>query len=279
MVWGASFVVTRIALQSFTPVGLVATRLALATALLVAISAWTKRPLLPAPPDRLPCLLLGSVLGAHLFLQALGLRYTSAISAGWIIAFTPVPIALGGWIFLRQRLSGAGWGGIAVATAGIMMVIASVTPGFAQARTGDALQLVSCVTWTIYTLGAAPAVARNGALAVTTITTGAAAAILLTASAWSGILAADLTASAALSIIYLGVICGAVAYYLWYSAVRQHGVARAGSYLYLEPFVTVATSAALIGEPITLPVIAGGMVVLLGVWLVARGTRVPAGDT
>jgi len=66
-----------------------------------------------------------------------------------------------------------------------------------------------------------------------------------------------------------------VGYFLWYKALDEHGAARVGSYLYLEPFVTVGVAAALIGEPVRLPVVAGGILVLLGVWRVARGTIRP----
>src|SRR5262245_52270641 len=178
VVWGASFVATRIALRTFTPAGLVAARFVSASLLLAAIARWSGRKIVPAPRDRLLCAALGALLGFHLYMQAVGLRFTSAISAGWIIAFSPVPIAIAGLVFLRERLAWTGWCGIGIATAGILSIILSTTPGFAYARTGDALQLASCLTWTIYTIASAGVVSRNGALGVSAATMGSAAVFL-----------------------------------------------------------------------------------------------------
>jgi len=277
-VWGASFVATRIALESFTPIGLVAVRMVAGTAVLVAAGFVTRRSILPARGDRWIALLLGVILGGHILLQAIGLRYTSAMNAGWIIGFTPIPIALGGWFFLRQRLSPAAWAGLLVATSGVVLIIAATTPGFAEARTGDALQLLSCFTWALYTLAGAGAVARNGALRITVPAMAASAVLLAAFVPWAGILHRPLTAASALATAFLGLVCSGAGFLLWYAALREHGAARAGSYLYLEPFVTVAVSAALLGEPISGSVVAGGVLVLAGVWAVARGSVRPAID-
>jgi drug/metabolite transporter (DMT)-like permease len=249
--------------------------MAVAAAFLVGLCRWAGRPVLPARADLAVVALLGAVLGLHTLIQAFGLRYTSAVNSGWIIAFTPVPIALGGQLLLGQRLSTGGWTGVAVATSGIALIVASTTPGFAQARTGDALQLASCLTWAVYTLSATGVVARNGSLRVTAPATTAGAATLAAATGWSGVLSGSPTGRSLAAVAFLGVVCGGIGYYLWYSALREHGAARIGSYLYLEPFVTVVTSAALLDEPITAPVVGGGVLVLIGVWAVARGTRAP----
>ncbi len=277
-VWGASFVATRIALESFTPVGLVAVRMVLGAAVLVAAGIVTRRSILPAASDLPVALLLGALLGGHSLIQAIGLRYTSAINAGWIIGFSPVPIALGGWLLLKQRLGAAAWAGFVVATAGVVLIIATTTPGFVEARTGDVLQVFSCFTWALYTLAGAGAVARNGALRVTVPAIAGGAITLAAAVPWSGVLHHPLTASSATAVSFLGILCTGAGFLLWYSVLREHGAARAGSYLYLEPFVTLAVSAALLGEPISASVVAGGVLVLAGVWAVARGSVRPAID-
>lgn len=274
-IWGSSFVATRLALESFTVFGLVGVRLLLGAAVLLAAGAATGRTLLPQGRDRRLALLLGVVLAVHTLVQALGLQYTSAISTGWIIGFAPVPITLGGWIFLRQRLTGPGWLGVAVATGGVALIISATTPGFAQARTGDLLQLLSCGTWALYTLAGAAAVARAGAFRMTLPATGSAAVIMALLVPATGLLHAPLTPSTAAAAAFLGLICSGFGYLLWNAALRECGAAVVGSYLYLEPFVTVAVSFAVLGEPVGPAVAGGGLLVLLGVYAVARGSRRP----
>jgi drug/metabolite transporter (DMT)-like permease len=273
--WGASFVFTRIALRSFNPFGLVAIRLLTGSFLLFAIARARGGPMLPARADVPVCTFLGLVLSLHLLIQAYGLQYTSAIHTGWIIGFIPVTIALGAHLLGKQRIARVGWVGVAVGAGGVLIVTSASLPGFAQARLGDLLQVCSCLTWTVYTLAAATPVARSGALRVTALGMGVAAIVVTVATAGTGLLRGAMTLETVLALGFLGFLCSGWAYYLWFQALIEHGPARVGSLLYLEPFVTLGTAAAMLREPVTGHAILGGGAVLFGVWLVAKGARTP----
>ena len=275
VVWGASFVATRIALETLNPVALVAIRLLLGAGLLAVILRATGHRVLPTHADRTTCGLLGVVIAAHLLLQARGLDYTSAINTGWIIGFIPVCIAVGAQLLGQQRLARLGWIGVAVGTAGVLLVTLEKPPDFAHARLGDLLQIASCLTWTLYTLASAGVIARQGALRVTTFAMGAAALLCTIAALGTGALRAPLTAEAVLAIAFLGLLCSGVGYYLWFAATHERGPTRIAALLYLEPFVTLAVATTLMNEPITRSAILGGLCVLLGVYLVSRGSRPP----
>jgi drug/metabolite transporter (DMT)-like permease len=270
-VWGASFVATRIALESFSPFGLIAFRLLAAAVLLGIVVRARGGRMLPAPADRPVCLLLGATLAVHLLVQAYGLQYTSAMNTGWIIGFIPVTIALGAHLLRQQRLKLIGWLGVAVGTGGVLTVTAVAPPDFAHARFGDILQIASCFTWTIYTLAGAGPIARNGALRVTMFAVGSAAVLVTLASLGTGVMAHPVTPRALIALAFLGLICSGVAYYVWFAASHDRGPTRVAALLYFEPFVTLLTAAALLHEPITPNAIAGGLIVLVGVWLVGRG--------
>jgi drug/metabolite transporter (DMT)-like permease len=79
-----------------------------------------------------------------------------------------------------------------------------------------------------------------------------------------------LTSAGWVSIVYLGVCCSGLAYTYWYDALRVLPTARVGSLLYLEPVVTVMVAAVVLKEPITLASIAGGAVIVGGVWVATR---------
>ncbi|UCG34079.1 MAG: DMT family transporter, partial [Phycisphaerales bacterium] len=260
----------------FTPFGLVASRLTLGTGVLMAICLLRRSPVLPRAGDRGVCLFLGVVLGGHLLLQTLGLQHTTAIHTSWIIAFIPVTIAVGAWLFLRQGLRVGGWIGVAVATSGVLLVTLKEPPDFSRARFGDLLQLSSCLTWTVYTLVAAGPVARNGSLRITTPVLFVAAVVLAGPAAGTGLVtAAGLSFKGMAVMAFLGLVCNGLAYYLWFRAVDEHGPTRSGSYIYLEPFVTIGIASSLLGEPVTLSALAGGLCVLAGVYLVAKGSSRP----
>ncbi len=276
LVWGASFIATRFALEAFTPFGLVATRLSAGCLLLGLTLRVTGMPLLPDRRDWPTCLLLGFVLTAHLAVQATGLLFTSAIHTGWIIGFIPAVTAVGAHLLRKQYVTRIGWWGTAIGTAGIVCVLLSKSPDFHRAPVGDLLQLVSCVTWAICTLAAVDAVKRSGALRITTAGMAVAAVITTVTSLVTGVRSGPLKPSALAAVLFLGPICSGVAYYLWFAAQRDVGPARAGALIYIEPFVALVTGMVLGGERAEFAALVGGLCVLAGVWLVAHGVRQPA---
>ena len=275
--WGVSFVALRHALEGFTPFGLVATRLAAGAALLYALLALRGDGLLPSRADLGLCALLGAILGGHLSIQSYAMKLTSAINAGWIVAFIPVNIALGAQLFLAQRLRALGWGGVALASAGVVTVAMSDPPDVADATSGDLLMLGSCVTWATYTLAASGPVARNGALRVTAFAMAVASVLAAPAALRNGFLDGPATPRVLLSTAFLGLCCSGIAFAIWARAVDRDGAARAGAMVYFQPFVTLFASALLLREPITWHALVGGPIVLAGVWLMSRGVeRKPA---
>ena len=62
---------------------------------------------------------------------------------------------------------------------------------------------------------------------------------------------------------------------MWFAAMEDHGPARVGALLYIEPFVALATGALVLGEQVTPNAVLGGICVLAGVWLVAKGSVKP----
>ncbi|NOT00508.1 MAG: DMT family transporter [Phycisphaerales bacterium] len=271
--WGASFVVTRVALESWHPVGLVSARLWMGLTLIGTTIVLLRRPLLPDRRDWPACILLGLVLGVHLLLQAFGLLYTTAVRTGFIIGLIPVPIAIAAHLFGRQRLNATGWGGVALGAAGMLLVTTKSLDQFADARFGDALQVISCFTWAFYTVYGSRAVSRNGALRVTFASIAVAAVVCTIAGFKTGFTVRNPDAFAWLSAAFLGFICNGVAYFLWVKAVDEQGPTRVGAMIYFEPFITLLVAVVTIHERVAIQSLIGGVIIVAGVLLVARGSR------
>jgi len=184
-----------------------------------------------------------------------------------------VTTAIGAQVFLARPLTRLGWLGIAVATAGVVGVTLHDPAGLLDATLGDSLQLLSCITWAIYALAGVRAVEENGALRVAGFSTLVAGALLAPVALGTGwtVAAPDLIGWG--TVVYLGLLCNAAAFTLWYRSQRVHGVHRTGATLYFEPFVTLFAATLLLGEEIGARVLVGGLVMLGGVWLVGRGAR------
>ena len=69
------------------------------------------------------------------------------------------------------------------------------------------------------------------------------------------------------SLLYLGVLGSALAYIGYYDGLRRIGATRAGVFIALNPLTAVVCGAWLLGEPLTWPMLGGGAVILLGIYL------------
>jgi drug/metabolite transporter (DMT)-like permease len=72
------------------------------------------------------------------------------------------------------------------------------------------------------------------------------------------------------ALIFLGVACSGLAYIFWYAALTRLEATETSALLYFEPLVTQAVAWSFLGEPLTLAIVLGGSVILIGVWLVGR---------
>jgi drug/metabolite transporter (DMT)-like permease len=273
---GTSFIATRIALRCFDPLTIVAARFVLGAALLFLVLRVRGEKLFPERADRPRCALLGLVIAAHLLIQAFAMQHTSAIHSGWIVGFSPVAIALGAQLFLRERLRAIGWLGAACASAGVFVVTLAKTPDFSRAGTGDLLMLSSCLSWAAYTLLGSRPVATSGSLRVNAFSMSVAAAVaglaLLASAPAGGLVAGDGDLrDGLLAVLFLGCICNGVSFAIWARVVERFGAAQTGALLYFQPFVTLIAALLVLHEPLGAPALLGGPLVLFGVALVRRG--------
>ena len=95
----------------------------------VAMLHWLKKP--PDEPPLTPrtrrLLFFESFLGNFLFTLCMitGVKLTTAVSAGVILAAIPAAVAVLSWLFLRERVAARVWAGVACAVLGIALVALS----------------------------------------------------------------------------------------------------------------------------------------------------------
>lgn len=277
VVWGWSFVATKICLAQLRPFELLGLRFAIALpvlGILLRVRGVGLRPGLREP--RL--LAIGALLiGVHFFVQFTGLVYTSATNTGWIIATTPLVMAVLAYAVLRERLSLRSWCGVALATGGIVVLVSQgkVRDLGWLGSIGDWLILASAHTWALYTIATRDLVRRQDPQAVTFLVlipvSALSVAAMVFASDWHAV--ASLDFEVVLSLVYLGVVATALGHWLWQVGVQQVGAAEAGLYLYLEPIATTVLAVSYLGEPILATTLLGGGLVVLGVWFGTRRVR------
>ena len=95
-----------------------------------------------------------TVFSAHFLLQTWALEFTSATNTGWIVAVSPLTIALLAALVLKEPIPPAMRLGLAIATFGIVLLVSrgELVSLDWLASLGDWLALVSTLTWATYTI-------------------------------------------------------------------------------------------------------------------------------
>jgi drug/metabolite transporter (DMT)-like permease len=224
--------------------------------------------------DLAPLAAGGIILTAHFLIQIAGLTMTTATNTAWIITVTPLALAVLSFVFLRERLGRGGMAGIAVATAGIFLLVSRgrLTDLEWLRSTGDWLALASAFTWASYTVVTRDLVRRTDPLVVSFgVFLIAAAVIVIPFTVTTDFAAVGaLTPSAIASLLFLAIGGLVIGNWCWQIGVARLGATRAGLYLYLEPLSTLALAIPLLGETFGLAAAAGAGLVLVGVYLGQR---------
>jgi drug/metabolite transporter (DMT)-like permease len=278
IIWGGTFSATKIALKEVSPATIVWIRFGIGVLVLGATVLARKQFAIPEKSEWAYFALLG-FLGVtfHQWLQANGLKTAQATTTAWIVATTPVFIAILGWLVLKEKMGWLRMGGIALAALGVVLIVSKGDVGAMftgkAGNIGDLLVLISAPNWAVFSILSRRELARHPAARMmfyvmlsgwlfTTIWIfgfgpGLSEFSRLTASGWTAIL-------------MLGVFGSGLAYIAWYDALQALPASQLGVFLYIEPLVAMMLAAFTIGEVITAIALIGGAVILLGVWMVNR---------
>jgi drug/metabolite transporter (DMT)-like permease len=278
--WGASFIATKVSLQYISPVSVVWLRFGIGFFILWAAVVWRKQSSTHVTRD-LPYLALLGFLGItfHQWLQSTGLITAQASTTAWIVAITPVFIALLGWVFLKESMVWIQWTGIALAALGVLLVVSegdlsALSTGEFGTR-GDFLILISSLNWAIFSIISRSGLQKYPAAWMMFYVMGFgwlfSSVLLFLGPGLSEI--GQLELDGWLAIGFLGIVCSGLAYIFWYDALQAIPASRVGAFLYLEPLVAVVVAALVLFEPLLWASLLGGAIILLGVWMVNRPTR------
>lgn len=266
-IWGSTFVITKSVLDELGPFCLAALRFGLATILLMPanINGFTEY------RAQLRQLAMAGFLGVSLFvgLQNLGLRYTSAASAGLILGSIPAFTLAISAVVLREPLFASRMLGVLASISGTaLVVLGNKGKTSASSFVGDVLVLSAAICWAVYTVKSKALAGRVPQSLLTASNMGFGFLFLLPAS----ILEAAIQGfhippiKTWLAIAYLGAVASGAAYSLWNYGLKTVSAAEAGIITNLTTLVAVL-AAALVGERITLPQAVGGVLIMAGVCL------------
>jgi len=277
LIWAANFSVVKFALRDLSPLAFNGLRFTLSSAIL-----WLLRKV-SGDCTRIERLhwpavtglgLVGTTVYQVLFIY--GIDWTLAGNTSLMLATTPLFTTLLSLALRQERAGLVVVAGAVLSVTGIALVVlgGSQAVGFhAGTLAGDLALLAAAVAWSVYTVGSAPLVHRYGVVTVTAVTMWVGALGLLIVSL-PALLAQDWSAvrpQSWLALLYSGVFAIALAYYLWYSSVRQIGNTRTSVYTNSIPVVALIIAWLTLGETPTPLQSAGAGGIVAGSLLVRLG--------
>ena len=272
--WGTTFVSTKILLTRLSPVQIMLLRYLIAYAALLVIHPKFHR---PEGLRQELCCIAAALCGSTLYFLAenTALSYPQASNVSLLISAAPILTSVVAHLFTRdERLTRHAFYGFFLAMAGIFLVVFNGHFVLKLSPAGDLLALAAALSWAFYTVILRKIDSRYQPVYITrriffySIVTMLPCllfdrapfdpAVLRLPEVWGNLL-------------FLGVVASSLCYVLWYHVVGQLGAVRANNFVYLNPLVTMLASVAVLHERITLLMLAGAGLILMGV-MIAEGT-------
>jgi drug/metabolite transporter (DMT)-like permease len=263
-IWGGSFLFIRLSVSDFGPIALSGMRTLIAGAALLPVLLWRNKIAMLRNYWR-------SIIIVGLFNSALPFIFfnfaTMTLPAGTmsiINALTPLWGAAIAWVWLKDTLPPLRMLGLMVGFAGILVL---VWDRLSFHDTASIYAVIAGVAAPIF-YGIAASYTKKYLMDADPIATAAgsliAAGIVLlpfTLYMWP---TTPISMTAWAAVVGLGLVCTAIAYVLYYRLLIRMGPPRAMTVTFLIPVFGVLWGWLFLGESITLRIVLGGGVILLG---------------
>lgn len=279
LLWGSTFIVTRVVLNQVGPFVLTFLRFLIGLAVLLPFACREGfRPSLVIKP----AFLWFGLTGIALFygFQNLGLVFTSAGSAALIEASIPAVTALLSYLVLKEQIASWRMAGIALTVLGVALVGGTRPAGFgALTPVGNLLVFAAVLSFAVYTIQGKRLVASYPPVVTTAASFGAGLLFLFPVAIGELFLSGLPRPSVAGwgIVLYLGIGTSALTLFLWNYALQYVEASAAALYTSLVPVAGIGF-ALLFGESTNWVQVAGGALAIAGVSLGSRtGHRSEAG--
>jgi drug/metabolite transporter (DMT)-like permease len=269
-------IVGKIVLAELPPLALAATRILIATPILLLL-AWRHDRFLPERADWPRLALLGGLgIFANQILFLLGLSFTSATSAGVLMPSIPVFTAAIAGMLGIERLTGRRLAGILFAAAGAVALLDPASLDVSsRGSIGNLLILANCLAYSLFLVGQRPLLARIPwrTLIAWSFLFGGMATLAVTAPSVARVDWTALAPRTLVGILWIGLVPTAFAFALNTWAVRRTSPAVVAAFVTLQPLLTTLGAVTLLGERPAWHQATGFVLIASGLALVATAGR------
>ena len=209
------------------------------------------------------------------FLDFAGLAYVSASFERLVLYLNPTLVLLIGRVLFKRRVAPGQLAALAVSYAGVLLVFGhELHIAGSHVALGAALVFGSAVSYAVYLVFSGEEVRRLGSLRLTGLATSVACVFCLAQFALVRPLSAAVVAP---EVLWLSVLnataCTFAPVLMVMMAIERVGATVAAQTGMVGPVSTILMGVVILGEPFTAWIAVGSVLVLAGIWLLARAKR------
>lgn len=273
LVWGVSFVSTKIVLEYMGPMYLAFFRFAVGLVVLFPFLLFKRFSLRVSRGDML-LLALGGISGVTLYFlfENNGLVFMPASDASLIVASIPAVSALVEALVYKRRLKGYELAGILLSMLGVYFVVREGLR-LTGNPAGYVLMAFAAISWVVYSFLSRPFAERLNGLVLVFWHFVWGTVAFVPFLFFEDLPCVSFSFSFWFNFLFLSVGCSALAYIAYQYALFSLGVTASSVFINLIPFVTAVTAVLFIGELFTFLKLLGGVLIVAGLYLAVRRGR------
>ncbi len=270
MLWGLNYTAVKVSNTGFAPIFNAFLRSSIASALGIAYCLSIKQPLFHRDIRFFHGCMVGLFFGVEFVFIYLGLLYTDSARAGIMINCSPFVVAIGAYLFLKEKLSITKVTGLVLAFIGLYSVFQG-KPGTWNPSMlfGDILELAAAFLWGATTVYIKKYLAERVhpihtflyqlVFSVPVIFI----CLIFLEPKWI----LNVSASSVIALLYASVVIAFASYLVWFKLIHTYPVSELAVFTFLTPVFGVVCGAIFLGEQVTSGLILGLLLVSGGIYL------------
>ena len=271
LIWGTTFISTKVLLEDFLPVEILFFRFVMGFAALFLVCPHRLK---TADYRQEITFVLAGLCGVCLYylLENIALTYTMASNVGVIISVAPFFTAVLSHLFMKSegKLKINFFVGFVVAMAGVSLISFNGRE-LELSPIGDILAVLAAFQWACYSILTRKISSFGYPVILTTRRTFFYGIMFMIPALFFfdfKIEARRFTDMTVLfNLLYLGLGASALCFVTWNVAVKVLGAVKTSVYIYMVPVITVVTSVFVLKEPVTWVSVAGTVLAVAGLFL------------
>lgn len=275
--WALNFIIAKFAVRQIPPLMAAGLRTGLAGILILPIYFWERKTKGVAAWTKadVPMLMFLGMFGVALnqLFFVLGISRTSVAHAAIMIGVTPILVLAIASAIGQESLSAGKLLGMALALAGVVALQFSPSKGAVTSVAGDFFIFLASVTFAMFTVMGKRVVENFSSITINTFAYAGGGLFLLPLTLWQsvGFPFRQLSWATWASVLYMAAFPSVLCYLIYYYALAYIPASRVSAFSYLQPLLATLLAIPLLGENPTTSLVAGGCLVLVGVFVAERG--------